>query len=110
LNWAHELNLAVISFKSIYGVWPNIMQASSLTYRRIDLVANSISENIKGDGSDSMPVIPEGYVELSGFKTDSFFLEMCIDETLLDNHFHLVYDSDPDGEYEEVEDKVSFAS
>lgn len=86
------------------------MQASTATYRKIEIAANSNPGNILGDGSDGMPLQPKGFVELSGFQGEYYSLDMCIDEKLTDNKFRLIYDSDPDGEFitdDLAEDKAS---
>ena len=75
------------------------MLASDRTYRKIELVANSKSHKIKGDGSDGMPLSPNGFVELGGFQGEKYYLEMCLDEQISENKFCLVFDSDPDGEF-----------
>jgi hypothetical protein len=104
-QWDHELNTAAKKFKKQNGFWPNIMQASDITYRKIELVANSKPQKIKGDGSDGMPLIPSHFVELAGFQGEGYSLEMCNDEELKELEFRLIYDSDPDGEfYVEPED------
>ncbi|MBY0515367.1 MAG: hypothetical protein K2P81_00560 [Bacteriovoracaceae bacterium] len=96
-------------FKNQNGYWPNIFQASSVTYRKIEIVANAQPENIKGDGSDGMPANPNGFVELSGFQGKEYSLDMCLDEQLEELSYRLVYDSDPDGEYDIEDDEFSKA-
>ena len=102
-KWAEELNSACTSFHNQHGYWPNIILASTITYKRIDLVANTKQGNIKGDGSAGMPIIPDGFVSLSGFQGENYSLDMCVDENLPELSFKLVYDSDPDGEFVEDE-------
>ena len=77
-----------------------------MTYRKIEIAANAHPENIKGDGSDGMPVIPNSFVELSGFQGKEYSLDMCLDEQLEELSYRLVYDSDPDGEYDIEEDEL----
>lgn len=108
-RWDHELNLAANSFKNQNGYWPNIMQACSQTYRKIELMANSQPNKIRGDGSGEMPVKPNGFVELSGFQGEEYSLDMCLDEELNENNFRLIYDSDPDGEFDVEPDELDKA-
>jgi hypothetical protein len=98
IEWAKELNDAIYIYKNQYGVFPNIMLASETTYKRIDLIANTKAENINGDGSNNMPIIPENFVSLSGFASNEYNVDMCIADDLSLFEFVLIYDNDPDGE------------
>lgn len=95
-NWDQILNRQVQNFKSTFGYYPNIMLASSATYSRIDLVANSRNkEKIKnGDGETPSK---DQFVGISEFIGDGFSLDFCIKENLPVDSACLIYDSDPDG-------------
>ena len=100
LQWAKELNNRGEEFFKEHGYYPNIMQASSLTYDQIDFIANRNRENIHGD----RPTPPNGLIGLSGFKGVNFELNMCMDELLELLQITLIYDSEPGGE-DELEDE-----
>ena len=92
-RWADELNAKVQSFKAEFGHFPNIMLANSITYSRIDLVANTKPKNIRGKKND----VPENFVGLSGFNGEGYSLDWCVEEELSDLEFILIFDTDPDG-------------
>lgn len=103
-KWDMELNKAATKFKNIHGYWPNIMQASNQTYRRLDIVANSKPQKIKGSNPDGSVKSPTSFVELSGFQGENFSLEMFVDDALDELSFKLIFDSNPDGEREDFEE------
>lgn len=69
------------------------MLASSLTYSRIEIVANTRAENIRGDRQQKA----DQFRSLCGFVGNGYELEWCLEEKLAEFHFKLIYDSDPDG-------------
>jgi len=92
INWSHELNQSVINFHANYGVFPNIMLANEYTLSRLDFVANTNQEKIKGGDDQSSP---SEFVALSGFKGDGYDLCWCIDNNLADFEYDLIFDSNP---------------
>jgi hypothetical protein len=103
-KWDRDLNKAAKKFKNIHGYWPNIMQASTQTYRRIEIVANANPDNIKGTNPDGSLKSPDSFVELAGFQGDGYALEMMLDEKLKELSFRLIFDNGPDGGLEETEE------
>ena len=91
--WADELDKNVHSFNAKYGYFPNLMLANSLTYTRIDLVANTHQEKIRGQAGDT----PDKFVGLTGFHGKDYELDWCVEDKLGDLEYVLIYDSDPNG-------------
>lgn len=94
-DWDHELNRATKDFNDQFHGWPNILQASSQTHRRIDIAANAKSENIQMTGIK--PEAAGHWKSLSGFQGIDYFLEFCIDDSLALDTIRLLLDPDPDG-------------
>ncbi|MBF0103891.1 MAG: hypothetical protein HQM16_01075 [Deltaproteobacteria bacterium] len=104
-SWDHEIHHAILAFHSHHSFYPNIMLASDITYNRINMAANK--ENMENDEGER----PEAnmYVNLSGFATEKYRLGFCVDNTLDDKVFSLVYDTNPDGDGEPIpEDDTLF--
>ncbi len=106
-DWADTLYLKILDFKERKGVYPNIMLAQASTYDKIEREVAENPENLEWCGEEEAPDEFDG--GLSGFGTDDFFVEFCLDteNTLKDGEFKLVFDEDPtfDGE-EKPEDKT----
>lgn len=95
-EWDHQLNGWVRSFKNRFGLYPNILLASSATYARIDLVANARGkENMHNSFGQGAP--ESEFISMSGFRGEGYYLDFCIEEQLPLDSVRLIYDSDPDG-------------
>lgn len=90
-GWDHQIHLSVLAFKNSFGVYPNIFVANSVTFSRMDIVANK--NNIQG--SEGKAVGKYETVILSGFSSEDYELEFCLDSKLSDKTYFLIFDSDP---------------
>ena len=95
-QWDHQLNTWVKLFKKRHGYFPNILLASSATYSRIDLVANSRGKDQMQGPSGQTPS-EEEFASMQGFKGNGYELDFCIEEQLGVDTVKLIYDSDPGG-------------
>jgi hypothetical protein len=115
-NWDHQLNKWIQAFKKKFGVYPNIMLASSLTYSRIELVVNARSKEHLHNADGMNPSEGE-FATMGGFRGVGYEVDFCMEESLAVDSVKLIYDSDPNGglplpEEEEVilESKKDIAS
>lgn len=102
IDWADEINAFVEDFRERYIVAPNIMLASSVTYRRIDLAAHRDRDRIR-DSEGEDPADGE-YAPLGWFVGDEYELELAIDDDLPERYVDLIYDTDPNGGGEPIEE------
>jgi len=103
--WDDTIHSNVEKFHKKYNVYPNILLANELTYRKIDLYAQKHPERlIDPDGKESIETSSYPYNGLSYFITEDYSLELCMDYDLQDGSFTLIFDEDPDfsGEPEPV--------
>lgn len=99
VHWAHwdrEIHEAVTDFRQRCGFAPNIFIASESTHRRIDIAANRHRENILRPDMSPVPESEE-FIAPSAFQGPDYELEYCMDDSIPQDHFLLVFDSDPDG-------------
>ena len=99
-NWDHQLDSSAKEFFTITGQWPNILLANDPTLGRIDFLANQARENIvckpaseKIDDQDT-----DVWREIYGFQGKSYSIEFCIDSSLENETFSLIFDSNPNGD------------
>ncbi len=90
-KWDRQVDLCVQDFFSRFHIYPNIVLANLVTYKRIDLIARP--DHIT-NASGETPTAAE-YVPLGGFVGESYELSFCIDEQLDDKAFVLIYHDDP---------------
>lgn len=88
--WDHQVDLAVRDFKRRFGCFPNLLVANEVTFKRIDIRSNK--EKVLGEKGEK--VGPSQYVRLSGFATDEYNLDFCLDDSLSDLVFTLILDSE----------------
>jgi len=95
-DWDHEINDGVQLFYDAFSIHPNIMLFNSNMTSRIDILANLKKENIK----DPFGETPEKakFAPIDTFCASDYSLDICLDEKVPDNHFVLIYDSNPDGD------------
>lgn len=103
-GWDHQVNLAVSDFKNKFGCFPNLMMANEVTFKRIDIFADK--EKVLGEEGET--VNPGEYVRLGGFGSEDYQMDFCLDDTLVDKAFVLIFDSDEEDEKSipEVDGKV----
>lgn len=97
-DWDKTIFEAAEHFKSLSGIYPNILLASQNTHMRMDMAANNLKKNpstgsIKGPNGDAA----EGFTSIGGFAAGELELDFCIKNDIPRDSFILVYDSDPDG-------------
>lgn len=92
-GWDHQLNKSVLEFKNTFGVFPNVMLANEVTYKRVDISA----DKTKILGEKGNKVCPYEYVRLGGFGSEDYELDFCLDNRLEDKAFILILDNDPEG-------------
>lgn len=100
-NWDHQLDSSAKDFFAITGQWPNILLANDPTLGRIDFLANQARENIVCTQPSEKEIGDEETNEwrkLYGFQGKSYSIEFCIDSSLANEAFSLIFDSDPDGD------------
>lgn len=108
-NWSEELKVECENFYNKNKVWPNLLMASELTFRRIDLAANSKPEHLIKNGETGISTIPEEFVVLEGYKYLEADISFSINNMLEVNKYILIYDSDPDGEFKPDESPIKNA-
>ena len=102
-NWDSEISDAVDDFKHVLEMNPNILMANSHTFSRLDVLANTRSENIvhKSTGERAK----EGkFVGISAFVYSDGELEFCIGDHINDNEYLLIYDDNPEDDGESLLD------
>ena len=100
-RWDDDVNAFALDFKGAFGVFPNILLASSSTLARIDMAARR-EKLIDPAGQ---PPQPDAYASIGTFSGDGYQLEFCIDERLQSKVASLIYDTDPGGGGEPVPDE-----
>lgn len=113
--WDDTIHEHTVKFHNRYSIYPNIMQAGKETWKQIDHYANMFHpERIEWDDENSPEEMAETDAEpedeeiksLSGFATLDYSLEFCIEESVKEKYFILLYDGNPifDGEPYDAED------
>ena len=108
-DWADTLYLKIMDFKEARGVYPNIMLAQKSTYDKIDEAAKNEQDSVEWTGDeDEKPEQFDG--GLSGFSTQNFRVEFCLDveNELQEDEFLLVYDEAPTFDGEDIETPLYF--
>lgn len=103
--WDDEVFAAVQEFYKRKNIYPNILLANSKTFAKIDVSVKeygTASLVYEGDEEES----PE-FDGLSGFTANDFSLTFCLDETVADDYFCLIYDSNPSFDGEEKDGQVT---
>lgn len=98
--WDHAVFDGAERFKALYGVYPNIMQANQHTWDIIDDAANALgADGIMAESEESEPD-ETGIRRITAFHTEDFIIEFCLDPSIADESFLLIYDESPtfDGE------------
>lgn len=96
VGWDHQVHGQATAFKIRYGVYPNILLASSGTYSRIDMVVNARGrEKLYNPQGENPPA--ESFISMNGFKGPGYELDFCVEEQLGLDTIKLIYDSDPGG-------------
>ena len=96
-KWDDTINLYAEKFHEQFNVYPNILLACDLTYRKIDLYAQMHPDRlIDPDGIESMETSDVPYQGISCFTADDYELECCFDYDLPEGSFTLVFDETPD--------------
>lgn len=101
-HWDRTIHETIVEFIAEYGVAPNILVASTVTHRRMDMAADRA--NLRGPNGETPK---EGdYAPLSGFCGPGYSLEMYVDDELEDGWIAIVWDSDVPGD-EETEEQAT---
>ncbi len=114
--WDDTIHAHAVKFHDRYSIYPNIMQAGKETWKEIDHYANLFHPG-RIEWDDLAGLEPEEMEEtdaeseeeeiksLSGFATLDYSLEFCIEESVKDKYFILLYDGNPifDGEPYDLE-------
>jgi len=105
--WDDTIHIYVVKFHGQYNVYPNILLASDLTYRKIDLYAQMHPDRIRTfDDNGSFETIEtsnEPYNGLCYFTTEEYELECCLDYDLQEGCFTLLFDEAPDFDGKPIE-------
>lgn len=96
--WDDDLNQSIQVFHDRFGVFPNICLATTATYKKLELVANQDGKrrNIRNNEGE-LPAEAEYVNSLASFRTGNVEVEFCINDTLEDLQYILVFDADPGG-------------
>jgi hypothetical protein len=105
--WDNEIHEGVVDFLEIHETLPCILVANRQTFHAINMrVANSPQRmNILNE--EGNPATQGEYPHLAAFTTSDYELTFCVDDTLPEGTFRLIYDSDPvfDTGKEELDDE-----
>lgn len=105
--WDDTIHLFAVKFHKKFNVYPNILLACNLTYRKIDLYAQMHPNRIITTGIDgnieTIETSDEPYNGLSNFVTEDYELECCLDKDLAEGYFTLIFDEEPDFDGEPAE-------
>lgn len=93
-HWAAEIDDAVQDFFSRTNEYPNVLQASTTTFNRINLAAALSKEHV-GNLAGELPEDGQ-YADLTGLVGKDYHLWFAFGERLPDSTFALIYDDDPD--------------
>jgi len=107
-NWDSIVFEKANRFHSKFRVYPNILQASSLTFHQIDMIANFLGrDKLQNEqGIKSYPITENGsLVSLGCFCSEEFEIDFAVDDNLQLNKFQLIFDDNPKwGDVERHED------
>ncbi len=95
-NWDHEINDSVQIFYDVFLIHPNIILFNSNMTPRIDILANQKKKNICGHHGERLEMTK--FAPIDTFNSGDYSLELCLDENVPDNHFVLIFDSNPEGD------------
>ena len=101
LRWDDDVNAFAQDFKGAFGLFPNLLLASSPTLAHFDLAAR---RDKLTDPDGQRPEDGE-YASIGLFSGDGYALDFCIDEMVPSKAVSLIFDSDPDGGGEPVPDE-----
>ena len=93
--WDNEIHEGVVDFLQIHETLPCILVANRQTFHGINMrVANSPQRmNILNE--DGHPATPGEYPHLAAFTTSEYELTFCVDDSMPEGTFRLIYDSHP---------------
>jgi hypothetical protein len=97
-RWDDEIHARVQEFRAHHGVAPHILLASSVTFRRIDLIAKK--ERLVDD--DGHHPDAADHTAVSSFAGTDYTLDFCLDEHLPSASLVLVHDDGGSGDGEPV--------
>jgi hypothetical protein len=100
--WDDEVFAAAHEFYHKKSIYPNILLANSKTFKEIDEIVKEYgTTSLVYEGDEEEPPEFDG---LSEFTANDFSLTFCLDETIADDYFCLIYDSDPSFDGEEIDE------
>jgi len=96
-DWADELFGNADSFHKKFGVYPNIMLASTATWDYIDLFVNLCEPEriLPPDGDFAAEPGDDGIKSITCFATPDFEINFCRDERIAADSYMLVFDEAP---------------
>ncbi|MBX3246061.1 MAG: hypothetical protein KF901_02635 [Myxococcales bacterium] len=92
--WDDQVNGFANDFCATFGTYPNLLQASDVTFRRIDMAARK--ENVYSPAGE--PAEEGAYTPLGEFVRPHYALTFVVEPSLDDGQVVLFYDADPDGD------------
>ncbi|AEF81918.1 hypothetical protein [Leadbettera azotonutricia] len=105
--WDDVFHQKATAFYNKHRVYPNIVLASTETYRKIDLYAQMHPDRlVSQEDNGTIETSSHPYEGLSCFVGPGYTLEFCQNEKLSVGKFTLVYDETPDFGGEPVEDEA----
>jgi hypothetical protein len=104
-SWDDTIHQKAAAFYVKHRVYPNILLASTQTYRKIDLYAQMHPNRlVNQEDSCTLENSNQPYEGLSCFVGPGYTLEFCQNEALAEGKFTLIYDETPDFDGEPQEE------
>lgn len=85
-DWDKHIDAAARDFEAEFGVAPNLLVASNVTLRRINVAAD---KKRVGNAKGEAPT--HGYVELKGFLAQDYELVFIEEDEVPENSFALIH-------------------
>lgn len=95
-TWDDDLDGFARDFNRAFGLFPNLLLASSSTFAHIDMAAK---RDRLTSPTGERPAEGE-YAGIGLFSGDGYQLEFCINERVPSKAVSLIFDTDPDGDGE----------
>lgn len=92
-TWDQAIDASVRDFESRFGVTPNVLLASTVTFNRINMAADK--SHVGNAAGEDPPA--HAYVDITGFAGHDYVLGFAVSERVQEKRFALLYDEDPDG-------------
>ena len=94
-GWDRAIDRCARAFAAEFGVTPNLLLASPVTLRRMNVAADKSHVGHESGGTRPNPL---EYVELKGFAANGYALTFIAEDDIADNTFALVHAADDETE------------